>query len=357
MALLKSYNDAKLYGYSNARVKAMKSKLVGRSVLNEILKTESIPTILARMLQTDYKDYIEQIGDVSQRAELVDLALNKSLVANIEKLVRIAPKRDVKIMERIVGVWDMYNIKLILYTKLMNKDFKYLSRYLIETKNFDDLFVKEALGEQDFYATASKLMQIRSYRDEIVAAVDAYRKTSNITEVNAAIDRVFFAGLGDAITAIQKRSPNAARLIKFDIEMRNVLTLLRSKKSNVKPADVEGLLISNGITSPAQLIKIYAASNDLRDLIGNVKSFDLKQAMERYQAGRSKQMLLFEISMRNSMFKKAISILHNTVLNFGVLISYFYLKEIEVFTLRVYIIGRMHGLTSEEVTGMTEWQM
>jgi len=40
-----------------------------------------------------------------------------------------------------------------------------------------------------------------------------------------------------------------------------------------------------------------------------------------------------------------------------VLISYFYLKEIEVFTLRIYIIGRMHGLTNEEVTGMTEWQI
>lgn len=39
---LKSYKDAKLYGYSNARVKAMKSKLVGKSVLNDILKTESI---------------------------------------------------------------------------------------------------------------------------------------------------------------------------------------------------------------------------------------------------------------------------------------------------------------------------
>ena len=156
MALLDSYNNAKLYGYSNARVKAMKSKLVGKGVLNEILKTESIPTILARLLQTDYKGYIEEMGDVSQRAELVDLALNKSLVVNIEKLVSIAPKRDVKIMERIVGVWDMYDIKLILYAKAANKDFKYLSRYLIKTKNFDDLFVKEALGEQDFYATANR---------------------------------------------------------------------------------------------------------------------------------------------------------------------------------------------------------
>ncbi len=354
---LKSYKDAKLYGYSNARVKAMKSKLVGKSVLNDILKTESIPTILAKLLQTDYKDYIEEIGDISQRSELVDLALNKSLVVNIEKLVRIAPKRDTKIMERIVGVWDMYNIKLILYAKVMNKDFNYLSRYLIETKNFDNLFVKEALGEQDFYATANKLMKIRSYKGEIGAAVNAYRKTSNITEVNAAIDRVFFAGLGDAIETIQKRSPKAAKLIRLDIEMRNILTLIRAKKANLKPDDVSGLMISNGTTSPSQLMKMYANSNDMKELITGIKSFDLRQAMERYQAGKSKQMLLFEISMRNSMFKKAISALHSAVLNFGVLISYFYLKEIEVFTLRIYIIGRMHGLTNEEVTGMTEWQI
>ena len=357
MGLLDSYNNAKLYGYSNARVKAMKSKLVGKSVLGEILKTESIPTMLARLLQTDYKSYIEEIGDISQRAELVDLALNKSLVVNIEKLVRIAPKRDAKIMERMVGVWDMYDIKLILYAKSANKDFSYLSRYIIKTKNFDELSVKEALGEQDFYATASKLMRIRSYREEIGAAIDAYKRTGNITEVNSAIDRVFFAGLGDAIDTIQKRSPNAAKLVKLDIEMRNILTLLRAKKSNVKPVDVANLMISNGVTSPSQLVKIYTGSSDLKDLIGSVKSFDLRQAMDRYQASKSKQMLPFEISMRNSMFKKAISILHTTVLNFGVLVSYFYLKEIEVFTLRIYIIGRMHGLTNDEVAGMAEWQM
>ena len=147
------------------------------------------------------------------------------------------------------------------------------------------------------------------------------------------------------------------KLIRLDIEMRNILTLLRSKKSSVKPEDVANLMISNGITSPAQLIKVYTGSNDLKELINSVKSFDLRHALEKYQAGKSKEMLLFEISMRNSMFKKAISILHSTVLNFGVLISYFYLKEIEVFTLRIYIIGRMHGLTNEEVTGMAEWQM
>lgn len=357
MVFLKGYNDAKLYGYSNTRVKAMKSRLVGRSILNEILKTESIPTILARLLQTDYKDYIEEFGDISQRAELVDLALNKSLVVNIEKLVRIAPGKDRGIMGRLVGIWDIYNIKLILYAKSVNKDFNYLSRYLIKTRNFDEAFIKEALAEQDFYATATKLMRVRGYRNEISAAMDAYRRTGNITEVNAAIDRVFFAGLGDAISTLRKIAPSAAKLVRLDIEMRNVLTLLRAKKMNVKPADIAGLMISNGITPPAQLIKIYESSNDLRELTSNVKSFDLKQAMDRYQAERSKQLLLFEISMRNSMFKKAISLLRSTVLNFGVLISYFYLKEIEVFTLRIYIMGRMHGLTNEEIAGMAEWQM
>ena len=354
---MKSYKDAKLYGYSNARVKAMKSRLVGRSVLNEILKTENIPTILARLLQTDYKSYIEEYGDISQRAELVDIALNKSLVVNLEKLVRIAPKRDTKIMEHLVGVWDIYNIKLVLYAKLMNKDFKYLSRYLVGTKNFDEPFVKEALGEQDFYAAATRLTGIRSYRDEIRAGVEAYRRTGNITEVNAAIDKVFFEGLGDAIQTIRKRSPNAAKLVSFDIEMRNILTLLRAKKSNLKPSDVAGLIIGNGVTHPAQLMKIYEGSSDLKELIGSVKSFDLKKAMDAYQAEKGKEMLLFEISMRGSMFKKAISVLHSTVLNFGVLVGYFYLKEIEVFTLRIYIIGRMHGLTSDEISGMTEWQM
>jgi V/A-type H+-transporting ATPase subunit C len=349
------YRMAKLYGYSNARVKAMESKLVRKEIMNEISKLGDASSILTRLMQTDYKDYIEEFGGVPNRLDIVDFALNRSLAANVEKLVRIAPRESAEIMARISGMWDIYNIKLILYAKSMNKGFDYISKYLVGTKGFTDAVVRAALEEQDVKGAASRLMRLKRYRAEIEAAVEAYGATGNMTEVNAAIDKVFYGNLGSTIETLNKISPEAAHLVRLDIEMRNILTLIRAKRYNMEPQKAAELLISNGITSKSQLLGIFGGSKDVGELVGKVKSFDLKKPMERY--GTEKYMLFFEIGMRNYIFKRALSLLRHAVLSFGVLIGYFYLKEIEVFTLRILIMGRLHDLKSEDMAGMIEWQI
>jgi V/A-type H+-transporting ATPase subunit C len=217
--------------------------------------------------------------------------------------------------------------------------------------------VKEALEEKDVNGTASKLMKLKRYGDEIEAAMDAYKKTGNMTEANAVIDKVFYGNLSHTIDALNKISPEAAQLVRIDIEMRNILTLLRAKKYNMDPKKIAELLINNGITPQDQLMKIFDSSKDVKEIIGKVKSFDLKKALERYDSEKEKYMLLFEIGMRNYIFKRALKVLRHAVLSFGVLIGYFYLKEMEVFTLRILIMGRMHGLTSEDIASMIEWQI
>lgn len=357
MGMFSAYSAAITYGYSNARVKAMEAKLVRRDTLVEIMKLEDINTILAKLLQTDYKSRIEEFGDMAKRVDIVDFALNKSLAVDVEKLVKITPKAQRPIMASLVGMWDIYNIKLILYAKSNNRDFGYLSKYLVETSRFGKVFVKELLEEQSIESTASRLTKLRSYNDELKAGMAAYKRTGNITEANAAIDKVFYEKLGGTIKELERISHETAHLVKLDIDMINVLTLLRAKRYSMLSSKVEELLISNGITSADRLLKIYDGSKDMHEIVGKVKSFDLKRMLERYESDKVKHMLMFEIGMRNQVFKKALSLMRHSVLSFSVLLGYFYLKEIEVFTLRISVMGRMHGLTSDEIAGMIEWQM
>ena len=356
MGFLKYYRAARLYGYSNARVKAMEAKLVRRETLVEMMKLEDINAILAKLLQTDYRSYIEEFGDMAKRMDIVDFALNRSLAASVEKLVKITPKGQQGMMGRMVGMWDIYNIKLILYAKSMNRNFDYLSKYLVGTNNFSKNFVKELLDTPNIEVTASRLAKL-GYGEEVKAAMAAYKKTGNITEANAAIDRVFYERLGGTIAELEKTSKEAAHLVRLNIDMTNILTLLRAKRYGMAPTKVKELLISNGMTPADKLMKVYDGSKDIKEIIGKVKSFDLKKTLERYESDKVKHMLLFEIGMKNQIFKKALSLLRHSVLSFSVLLGYFYLKEIEVFTLRISIMGRMHGLTSEEIAGMIEWQI
>lgn len=350
------YKAATTYGYSNARVKAMESKLLDQSFMNQIAKSENVASAMGLLLQTDYKTYVDQFGGMNVEEGLVDFALSKSLEENSHKLINLTPKDDRQIIARLVSRSDAQNMKLVFYAKINNKSFDEISRYIIESQNIDYETVKRALNEQTLEETATKLMVRSPYRKVIEEALKAYRESSNITELNAAIDMGFFRLLAGTIKKLSQSDHESATIAKMDIEMRNILVLIRAKKYNLDTSKLRKLLVEKGITSIESLMQIFESSKDVHELAEKVSSFDLKKALESYEKGKGRQMLLFEISMRNQIFRKAISLLRHSTLSFSVIMGYFYLKEIEVFTLRILINGKSYGLTQQEIEEMGIWQ-
>ncbi|MDE1810948.1 MAG: V-type ATPase subunit [Candidatus Micrarchaeota archaeon] len=351
------YGAARLYGYSNSRVKAMESKMLNKEFLKDIYKTDDMKVILAKLLQTDYKPYIEEFGDINEREELLDFALRRSLAKTAEKVIAITPKEQRDIIIRIVSKWDLYNIKLVLSAKANGKSFDSISKYIVSSENVSARVIKEAMAEANIEYAVGKLVLSTPYRQILDVALDTYRKTGNITLVNAEIDKTFFSLLGGAIYRLSRLSYESAMVVKLDIEMRNVRTLLRAKKYGIKSSEVSNLLITNGITTVESLVSTFDGAKDMRDLVGGIKSFDLKEALAAYESNKFRQMLAFEIAMRNKIFEKVMSTLKHSVLSFGTIVAYFYLKEIEIFALRVIIKGKMYGLSEEEINGMIRWAM
>lgn len=351
-------NAATTYGYANARVKAMESKLVGKDTIAEMQRVTDIPSLLAILLQTDYKDSIEEFGGVGSRARLIDFALNKNLAQSLEKLARVTPDDDKYTITRLVGRWDVHNIKMVIYALANRLRYEDISEYLISSPSMSEAALREALSEHSVEAALSKLeFHAPQHKREILAAHQAYRKTSNLTEVNAAIDRESFNMLGETITELESTSREAAYIIKLDITMRNVLTLLRAKRYSVQTDQVRQLLIDHGVVQTNDLITAYDSNADVGSLASTFKVFDLKDALAAYEASQSKRMIFFEISMRNEIFKRALSLLRHSVLSFNVLIGFLYLKEIEVSTIRVIANSKAYGLEKAEIDRMIGWQM
>lgn len=345
------------YGYSNARVKAMESRLLDRSFIDSIAKTENVGSAIGLLLQTDYREYLEEFGGVNVSEGLIDFALSKSFERSTQKLIRITPSEVRDLIIEVSSKSDAQNIKLVFYAKINGKRFDEISRYIIESQSIDSEAVKRALLEPTIEEAASRLIVRSPYRKIIYDAVESYKKTSNITEVNAAIDRGFFRLLGVAINRLVKVSPESATVARLDIEMRNILTLLRAKKYGMHIEKVNDLLIEGGTSTVESLLELFENTKDAHELAERVKSFDLKHALDVFEKGKERQMLIFEISMRNQIFGKAISLLRHSTLSFAVIMGYFYLKEIEVFTLRILINSKSYALTNEEISEMIAWRI
>jgi vacuolar-type H+-ATPase subunit C/Vma6 len=345
-----------MYGYSSTRVKAMESRLLDRSTLNQLAKMENVGSMIGLLLQTNYKQYLEQFGGKDVHDELIDFALSKSLEVDVKKLIAIVPKEQKEMTAHIVGRSDTQNIKLIFYAKVTGKSFDDVSKYVVESYNIDNETMKRALEEQTLDGAVEKLAVRTPYSVIVRDALATYKKTGNLTEVNATIDMGFYRELESAVRKLSMISSESATVVRLDMEMRNILALLRAKKYNMSADKLKNVLLQRGITPVDKLLEIFETSKDIDELAGNVKSFDLKHAVDLYEKGNRKRMLIFEISMRNAIFKRAVSLLQHSTLSYAVILGYFYLKEMEVFTLRILINGKSYGLSKDEVDEMINWQ-
>ena len=345
------------YGYSSTRVKAMESKLLDSATINQLSKMDDVASMVGLLLQTSYKEYIEEFGGKDVRGDLIDFALSKSLENDVKKLIAIVPKEQKEMTARIVGRADAQNIKLIFYAKTAGKSFDDISRYIVESYNLDTETMKRAIEEQTLDAAVERLAVRSPYGNIIREALATYKKSGNLTEVNAVIDVGFFKELEGAIRKLTEVSRESASVVRMDIEMRNILALLRAKRHNLDIDRLTALLLDRGLTSIPMLRSMFESSKDVHDLVEKVKTFDLKKALELYDRKKGKQMLIFELSMRSAIFRRAAAVLQHSTLSYAVIMGYFYLKEMEVFTLRILINGKTYGLTREEIAEMVDWPL
>ena len=89
-------------------------------------------------------------------------------------------------------------------------------------------------------------------------------------------------------------------------------------------------------------------------MVAQIRSFDLRNALEVYR--RNGQLLSFEIGMRNGILDSSIRLLRHAVLSFGTIIAYMYMKEIEVYTLRISINSAHYGLSKEDLSRLMIWK-
>ncbi len=343
------------YGYSNTRAKAMETKLIDSSVMRSIADAKTVDEVLAILFQTDYNAAIVKFGGLEISNVMLDFAISENLAQRLNRLAEFTPKSDRHIIRKIIERWDLGNVKLVLEAAERKMAYDAISRYIVSSDEFSAESLKEAMRNEGVEHVLEYLMHNRTYRDMLSGALAAYKKTRNVLDAIAMIDSMHYKELGELSLELMKGHDKSAQLLRMDIDMRNIITLMRAKRLGLKFADVSKNLIKNGDVDSRSLARIYNSSDDVVSFVLKTKSFDMNGAVEVYK--QNGQLLSFEISMRNQIFNMSRKLLRTSVLSFGALVDYVYLKEIEVFTLRALIKSKEYGLSKDEISKLVVWNL
>ena len=353
---MKSLKYAMRYGYSNARVKAMESKLISGQTMKSMAETKGVDSMLSILFQTDYNAAITKFGGLDIGTTLLDFAVSDNMASRLNKLAQITPKGDQRIVRGIIARWDLENIKLVLEAVDRRMPFDSISRYIIGSGSFGETTIRDAVSSGSVEDAIARLMRSsRTYRKMLALALRAYNAKGSIFDAIAAIDVAHYAELGEIAELLKGMKDKSALLISMDIDMRNMLTMMRAKRKRMPFDSIKGSIINGGSMSSSSLSRMYNSSEDMEALSSRQHVFNLHDAVSVYK--EKGHMLVFEVAMRNQIFNASRKLLRSSVLSLGTLVDYVYLKEIEVFTLRALSKAKEYGLTKDEVSGLIVWNL
>lgn len=108
------------YSYVNARVKAMKSRLLKESVVKEMLEVGSVNEVV-ELLEEDavYKPFLVQLSSEYSGTELVSRALQENLAATLKKIYAFLPKKARAKFRLLSMELEIRDLKTIIAKKVL----------------------------------------------------------------------------------------------------------------------------------------------------------------------------------------------------------------------------------------------
>ena len=126
------------YGYSNARVKAMKGLLLKGSFLDELIRVGTVEGMAEILQRTGYKADLADASAAQGGSMLIETAASKNFSRTAKKLMKIIPQSDRKALEALLIRWDLLNLKTLMHAKRIGKTYDDVRPYLFDIGGLSD---------------------------------------------------------------------------------------------------------------------------------------------------------------------------------------------------------------------------
>ncbi len=317
------------YIQASATIRVREKKLLNKSYLNRIIDAASLEETLRFLLDSDYQTYINSL----KRPEDYEIALSERNEAFYKELYSISP--DSTPIDLVTLKYLYHNLKVVVKEYVQDED--YSDMYLkVRNLNIDGL--KEDIKDE------KRLKSDENIYEEVREAIAIYDKTKDPQEIDIYLDNMYYKHLKEL--AKESEVELFIRYVEDLIDFTNIKTFIRCRNQNRTGEFLNHVLIEGG-------------NIDTKDLVLNLgKEFDenssfikssrvykyLKQGIEDYKKTHS--LSIFE-KLMDDYFVELIKDVKQIIFGPEVVFAYSLSNEIETRNLRIILISKLNGLSSE----------
>jgi V/A-type H+/Na+-transporting ATPase subunit C len=344
------------YASPLGRIKAQLPSFLPKEMYNTLANAPDVGEISKLLEPTPYGPYLGQAAATYRGADLIEVAVNRYFVQRNRMALEVAPFAGRPIVQAYLRRWDIQNIGAILAVKVQGRTLSEEETFLVSPRELPAGLLAGPMLLDDFRllmqaptveAVVQGLVKF-GYGAVLLPLVEGFQRTKDIFPLLSALDRFYYAQLLEATRFFQGDEWTVRRFIQTEIDVRNLLLLLKGRDANFPTEVVFARFIDGGEFAKVAAQDLYTSARDVPDLVHALENRAprLGDGLERYKADRS--LVGFESALHRQRAIDQLKQLRTYPLSLSVIFAFLLLAELERNDLQRTVYAKAYGVARDQ---------
>lgn len=333
------------YSAVNTKIRSMYGKLLSKADYEEMTSKKTVKDVAAYLKShTGYGNLLASIDEnMVHRGELEKL-LNTSLQEDFYRLIRFVRGSSRAFLEAFFLRYEVENLKMILRILNTGHSEGLLEDSLVFLRKYSDIDAEKLVRSRDVAEFVENLKGSDYYK--VLAPLIVHQHNQTLFDMEMALDLHFFSStlkVKDKLLTGKDRD-SISESFGIEIDILNIMWIYRCKKLfNLPKETILSKVIPHWYNlSRKQLLTLAGSST--------VEEFKVYISCTKYRdIFKSDDEHMWEANYMNFVYKLHKNHLLRGNFNFGQVVAYLHLKEIDIRNIITVIEGIRYSLTKEEI--------
>ena len=332
------------FPYINARVRAMRSRLLDAGRMEELLAAPTLEAFTQALNTTPYAHEVQEALTRYPALQAVDAALARNFYHTTTKILGFADGKARQLIEAVLLRWDLANLRLILRGKHSGSRGEDIAANIIPAGSLNDAALRELAEQPDVPAVVGALSGLNHpFVTPLQEGMAEYLEGKDLFTLELALER-FYALYGLRLAKGAGHSEQVVRaLLQAELDATNVKTALKLQAAGLRREEKARFFIPGG----------RIVSLDLFGLLADRETVEQGTKWLRLQAFPVKtigdDLTAFEHELDLAIIKAQTTRYLGDPLSIDVVVAYLALKYSEVKNLRLIARSKQLGIPRDRV--------
>jgi len=326
------------YGYINARMRGMKSRLLTRRELEDLIFKPDLESLASELEKTPYHTEILEARSRHGGILCIECALRENFASTFRKIQKIAGHGEAgQYIAIFLHRWDVQNIKTILRGKNIHATSDEIIDTIIPAGELDEATFAELVKQPDARAVIDLLASWKiPYSAPLTRSYPAFAKSGDLAILENALDKFYYLDALESVSAETYNNRLIREVLQTEIDVMNIRTILRTIRDHVDAGEAAGLFLEGGRVFDTKALSRLAALHSTEDLVHELEPTPYHMlAGVAGTALNGQKISVFEKELEKYLIKKGVDSFAKDPLSVASLIGYFWAKYNEMTNIRI----------------------